>query len=63
MAGFGLRKNQRRKEKMEQYERYMERRSELIKKGKSLAFATNTAFEEVYQQKITGEDILSPANS
>ena len=47
---------------MEQYEKYMERRADLIKSGKDLAEATNTAFEEVYQQKIKGEELLSPAN-
>ena len=52
----------RRTKKMEQYEKYMERRSELIKQGKGLAESTNTAFEEVYQHKISGEDLIGPAN-
>ena len=50
---------------LEQYQRYMERRTELIKAGKGLSEATNMAFEEVYERKIKPEtiDILSPANS
>lgn len=47
---------------IEQYEEYMNRRSELIKAGKSLAESTNTAFEEVYHHKISGEDLIGPSN-
>ena len=45
---------------MEQYTKYMERRSELIKEGKSLSFATNTAFEEIYRPEKP--DQMSYAN-
>ena len=54
-----------RKREMEksQYMVFMEKRESLIKQGKGLAEATNTAFEEIYQQEIKGEDLIGPKNN
>lgn len=47
-----------------QYQEYMNRRAELIKKGWSLPDATNQAYLDAYSPKkeMTAEEILSPAN-
>lgn len=47
-----------------EYEKYVKRRAELIKEGKSISVATNQAYTDIYYQRkeITGEDLLSLAN-
>ena len=55
------RKRREVKKMLTQYEEYMERRSELIKKGWDLASATNQAFLDAYHPKKE-TDQMSYAN-